>query len=162
MGRCIAVPTTVILCTDGSDLARRAVAAGRSVLPASDTVIVVTVIEELDPMLAADGGGHAGSTMSPAELEMLQEKTRSDGEAIVHAAVDTLGIDGVETRVLEGRPGPTLCSFATEVAADAIVMGTRGRGRVKRALLGSVCDYVVRNAPCPVVVVGEFAAATAR
>lgn len=154
--------TTTILCTDASDLAERAVAAGRSVLSPSDTVIIVTVIEEVDPMLAADGGGHAGSTMSPAELEMLQEKARSDGEAIVHAAADALGIDGVETRVLEGRPGPTLCSFATEVAASAIVMGTRGRGRLKRALLGSVCDYVVRNAPCPVVVAGEIAAGVTR
>ena len=92
-------------------------------------------------MLAADGGGHAGSTMSPAELEMQQERARSDGEAIVHAAVDALGIDGVETRVLEGRPGPALCSFATEVAADAIVMGTRGRGRLKRAA-SRHCDSI--------------------
>ena len=154
--------TTTILCTDGSDLSLRAVAAGRSALPPSDTVIVATVVEEVDPMLAADGGGHAGSTMSPAEVEMLQERARSDGKAIVAAAVDALGIDGVETRVLEGRPGPALCSFATEVAADAIVMGTRGRGRLKRALLGSVCDYVVRNAPCPVVVAGEIAAGATR
>jgi nucleotide-binding universal stress UspA family protein len=48
-----------------------------------------------------------------------------------------------------------LCSFAEEVAADAMVMGTRGRGRLKRALLGSVCGYVVVKAPCPVLVVGE-------
>jgi nucleotide-binding universal stress UspA family protein len=155
------VTTTTILCTDGSDLSLRAVAAGRSTLLPSDTVIVATVVEEVDPMLAADGGGHAGSTMSPAEVKMLQERARSDGQAIVAAAVDALGIDGVETRVLEGRPGPALCSFAAEVAADAIVMGTRGRGRLKRALLGSVCDYVVRNAPCPVVVAGETAAANA-
>jgi nucleotide-binding universal stress UspA family protein len=35
------------------------------------------------------------------------------------------------------------------------VIGTRGRGDIKRALLGSVSDYLVRNAPCPVVVVGD-------
>jgi nucleotide-binding universal stress UspA family protein len=33
-------------------------------------------------------------------------------------------------------------------------MGSRGRGGIKRALLGSVSDYVVRNARCPVVVTG--------
>ena len=45
--------------------------------------------------------------------------------------------------------------FATEVGAAAIVLGTRGRGGFKRALLGSVSDYVVRNAPCSVLVTGE-------
>jgi nucleotide-binding universal stress UspA family protein len=95
--------------------------------------------------------------MSPEELRTLQEKTRSDGEAILHHAAEELGFDGVETRVLEGRPGPALCSFAEDASATAIVMGTRGRGRLKRALLGSVCDYVVRNAPCPVIVAADAA-----
>jgi nucleotide-binding universal stress UspA family protein len=35
-----------------------------------------------------------------------------------------------------------------------MVVGTRGRGGLRRAVLGSVSDHVVRNAPCPVVVVG--------
>jgi nucleotide-binding universal stress UspA family protein len=45
-----------------------------------------------------------------------------------------------------------LCELAEEIGAGAIVIGSRGRGGFKRALLGSVSDYVVRNAPCPVVV----------
>jgi nucleotide-binding universal stress UspA family protein len=149
--------TTAVLCTDGSDIAERAMAAGRSVLRPPDKIFVVTVVDEVDPMLAADGSGHAGATMSPEELRTLQEKTRSDGEAILHHAAEELGFDGVETRVLEGRPGPALCSFAEDASATAIVMGTRGRGRLKRALLGSVCDYVVRNAPCPVIVAADAA-----
>jgi nucleotide-binding universal stress UspA family protein len=148
--------TTAVLCTDGSDLAQRAMAAGRSVVRPTEKVIVVTVVDEVDPMLAADGSGHAGATMSPTELRMLQEKTRSDGEAVVQRAAEGLGFDG-ETRVLEGRPGPALCSFAEDASATAIVMGTRGRGRLKRALVGSVCDYVVRDAPRPVVVAGDAA-----
>ncbi len=38
---------------------------------------------------------------------------------------------------------------------DLIVMGTHGRGGVKRLMLGSVADYLVRHAPCPVVTMRE-------
>jgi nucleotide-binding universal stress UspA family protein len=38
-------------------------------------------------------------------------------------------------------------------AADLIVVGTHGRGRVGRLVLGSVSDHVVRHAPCPVLIV---------
>ena len=57
--------------------------------------------------------------------------------------------------VLVGDTGPALCDFAAGVSASVIVIGSRGRGGFKRALLGSVSDYVVRNAPCPVLVTGN-------
>ena len=152
----------VVLCTDGSDLASRALEAGCALLRPIERAMVVTVIEDLDPMLVTDAGGHAGPTLSPDELASMQDEARAEGEARVHAAAADLAIDDVETRVLEGRPGPAVCSLAEEVGAHAIVLGTRGRGRVTRALLGSVADYVVRNATCPVLVTGEKASAPAR
>ena len=54
--------------------------------------------------------------------------------------------------MLRGDAARALCDLAAERGARAIVLGTRGRGGVKRALLGSVSDHVVRNAPCPVVI----------
>jgi nucleotide-binding universal stress UspA family protein len=59
-----------------------------------------------------------------------------------------------DLRVLEGDPGLAVCRLASDLDARAIVMGSRGRGIVKRAVLGSVSDHVVRNAPCPVVITG--------
>jgi nucleotide-binding universal stress UspA family protein len=147
----------IVFATDGSELARSALEAGCARLHPIDRAFVVTVIEDLDPMLVTDAGGHAGPTLSHDELVAMQDAARADGEALVQGAAEGLGIDDVETRVLEGRPGPALCSLAEEVGADTMVLGTRGRGRIKRALLGSVADYVVRNAPCPVLVTGETA-----
>jgi nucleotide-binding universal stress UspA family protein len=60
--------------------------------------------------------------------------------------------DGAEVLILEGVAGPALCKLARDAEAAAIVVGSRGRGGIKRAFLGSVSDYVVRNAPCSVVV----------
>ena len=62
------------------------------------------------------------------------------------------GVDGVEVLVVEGDPGRALCDLATERGATVIVAGTRGRGGLKRAVLGSVSDHLVRHAPCPVLV----------
>ena len=76
---------------------------------------------------------------------------------MVDKTVAALPGDNIETRIVEGSPGRALCALASEIAADSIIMGTRGRGGIKRALLGSVSDYVVRNAPCPVLVVGDGA-----
>ena len=60
---------------------------------------------------------------------------------------------------IELRQGPEvaaqLLSAAAEPAAGLIVMGTHGRGGVKRLVLGSVADSVVRRATCPVVTVRE-------
>jgi nucleotide-binding universal stress UspA family protein len=77
-----------------------------------------------------------------------------DGATIVSTAAEALGIPGAETRVLRGDPGTEICELAAQTSARAIVLGTRGLGGLKRAVLGSVSDHIVRNAPCPVVVTG--------
>jgi len=145
----------LILCTDGSDLAIRACTSGLAVLGPADVVTVITVVEGIDPSLVSDGGGHAGASMTPEQYD----EARIDGIAAGGDAIDrttaALGLASAETRILEGAAGRTICEFATEIAATAIVIGTRGRGGIRRALLGSVSDYVVRNAPCPVVVVNS-------
>ena len=51
-----------------------------------------------------------------------------------------------------GRPGQEIVSLAEELGAGLIVMGGRGLGGMKRALMGSVSDSVVRHAHCPVLV----------
>ena len=78
--------------------------------------------------------------------------------AAIRQLATSLGLGEIRTEILHGSPGPAVCDFAAEVSARLIVLGTRGRGGFKRALLGSVSDYVVRNAPCSVLVTGESAA----
>ena len=51
------------------------------------------------------------------------------------------------------RPGESLCSVAEAQGAAGIVMGTRGMGKLRRTILGSVSDYVLHHAHCPVLVV---------
>jgi universal stress protein A len=79
------------------------------------------------------------------ELEVLAKKLGPPG---VH----------ITCRVLEGEPAPTIVRTASEMQADLIVLGTHGRRGVRRLLLGSVAESVVRTAFCPVVTIGHQAA----
>lgn len=63
--------------------------------------------------------------------------------------------NGISGRVrTEGgnKPGEIICRIAEEEKGTMIVMGTRGLGKVRRTIMGSVSDYVVHHAHCPVIV----------
>ncbi len=57
--------------------------------------------------------------------------------------------------VLAGDPAVEIVRFARERGVDLLVVGKHGRCRLERLVLGSVAAKVVRNAPCPVMVVRE-------
>jgi nucleotide-binding universal stress UspA family protein len=144
--------STIVLCTDGSDASNRALAAGLALFDTAVEVTIVTVAEEADPMLLT-GTGMAGGTMTPEQYDRLVHDLEAEAESMVQAAAAFLDLGGAATRVLPGGgAGAALCQFAQDVSARAMVLGTRGHGGIKRALLGSVSDFVVRNAPCPVVI----------
>ena len=52
-----------------------------------------------------------------------------------------------------GRPAEEVVALAEKIRAGLIVMGSRGLGGTRRALMGNDCDSVVRHAHCPVLVV---------
>lgn len=54
-----------------------------------------------------------------------------------------------------GDPGAEIVGAAHRMHADCIVMGSRGLTGIRRVMLGSVADHVLRHAPCPVLVVKE-------
>jgi nucleotide-binding universal stress UspA family protein len=142
---------SVIVAVDGSETSLEAARTGLDLLGRPDDALLVTVIESGDPMIVT-GTGMAGGTMSEAEYERLESARQDEGQGLLAAAAEQLGLDSAHTRLVRGDPSRALCELAGELDARAIVIGSRGRGGVARALLGSVSDYVVRNAPCPVVI----------
>jgi nucleotide-binding universal stress UspA family protein len=59
----------------------------------------------------------------------------------------------VVSKVLLGRPYPTILDYASQQEMDMIVIATHGRSALTHVLLGSVTEKVVRKAPCPVLTV---------
>ncbi|MCB1248831.1 MAG: universal stress protein [Acidimicrobiales bacterium] len=139
----------ILCCTDGSDAANDAVTVGLALIADADDIVLVTVLPPSDPMLVT-GTGFAGGSMSAEEFNELEASQVSEGEQTVAEAAAAVG--ATRTQVLRGDAGRAICDYADEIDARVIVMGSRGRGGLKRAVLGSVSDHVVRNAPCPVVI----------
>ena len=150
------MPMTVLLCTDGSDLADAALARGLAVIGPADRVVLATVVDAVDPTLVV-GTGIAGGVMSAVELERHQDELVGTAQRQLDTTATRLGLDTVETTIVAGAAGPALCDLAASLPAAVIVMGTRGRGGLRRTVLGSVSDHVVRNAPCPVITSGPAA-----
>ena len=154
------VPPTdqvILVATDGSERANTALVAGLQLVAAdSRAALVVTAVPAEDPGLLV-GSGHAGPAMSPSQYQDMLDAQQEGARTILDTAVEVLalGIPGIafDTEILAGDPGTAICMRAGADDVIGIVLGTRGRGGLKRALLGSVADHVVRNAPCPVITV---------
>ena len=61
-------------------------------------------------------------------------------------------MEGRIVAVFGSQPGHVIVDKANEEHAQMVVMGTRGMGTVRRTLMGSVSDYVVHHAHCPVII----------
>jgi universal stress protein A len=91
---------------------------------------------------------------SPPDLEAnaLRELEEPMAELRAKAAA-VLGEGRVETRLLAGRPAEEIARLAVDGHYDLVVVGTHGRTGVRRLVLGSVAEQVVRTAPVSVLVV---------
>ena len=96
----------------------------------------------------------ASGVMSADEFDRMEDDRHASASAVLDQARAALALPDAEALIVEGSPGPRLCELATALPASVIVMGTRGHGGIRRAVLGSVSDHVVRNAPCPVLTIG--------
>ncbi len=141
----MALPSFIVVGTDLSEQANRAADYALTLAKTSGArlrlVLAVPVPGAMDlpPLSAAD------------VVKRLEEDARKGLDAaLARLRQDGLELDGV---VELGDARDVLVSVAEEAKADLIVVGTHGRRGLKRALLGSVAESVVRTAPCPVLVV---------
>lgn len=140
---------TILVATDLSDPALPAVAAAAR--EAGRTGAAVTVLHCIDPLDFAPGPP-AGMTAPAVPARNLTEELRDALEARLAEALGKFGLRAGR-RVLVGTPAPEILRAARETGAGLIVVGTHGRTGLKRVLLGSVAEAVVRHASGPVLVV---------
>jgi nucleotide-binding universal stress UspA family protein len=95
-----------------------------------------------------------GSLGVPISPVVLREQADRSCEAILDAAMNAVPDDLPVTRVLKrGAAGPTIVDETRAGGHDLVVMGSRGRGELRSALLGSVSRHVLHASHVPVLIV---------
>jgi nucleotide-binding universal stress UspA family protein len=108
------------------------------------------------PLVSYESPG--ATTLDPDLLGRMQEGAEQEARTKLDEQVQRVGQSGGEVAEIHariGRPDAEIVGLADELGAGLIVLGSRGLGSLRRALMGSVSDSVVRHAHCPVLIVRE-------
>jgi nucleotide-binding universal stress UspA family protein len=139
----------LLVAVDGSEEATAAAQAATEIARAADSEVHVAYAmqeERYRPRLGPEmwEGWEEGFKRAKrsARSWVEQEAQRMKGEGAIK----------VEPHLLIGRPDAAIVWLAEEMGADLVLVGSRGLGAMRRALIGSVSDSVVRHAHCPVMV----------
>jgi nucleotide-binding universal stress UspA family protein len=114
-----------------------------------DAKVELIHVQSPDEACAVPGAGH-----------LIRECAES--ATLIHKRLGQL--DGLQKpqfwpqncRIRTGHPYEEICKIASELNVDLIVLGSRGNTGLKRVLLGSTAERVIRFAPCPVLVVRKW------
>lgn len=141
----------VIACVDGSDLSGPVVRVAQRLAERLDLGLVLLHVA---PPTEAPGVSAA-----LAGQERLHEEELRDAEKLLdHVALEAgLGAD-TRRRSEIGPAAARILAACSDEQAALVVLGSRGRGGLKAALMGSVSTNVASHAPCPCVIVGSDSA----
>ena len=105
----------------------------------------------LQGLYVGDQRSYAGLA-GDMDREKIREAQESLGNEALEAVVSAAESDGIDVETVRsiGLPAEEIIETIRAEGADLVVMGTQGRTGVKRALLGSVAESVVRQSPVPV------------
>ncbi len=146
-------PTKILLATDGSAEADLATQTAVELSNKTNSELHVVHARRFT-MSIPQGWGEA----TPSREEIIQppyEKIEQEAQALLDKQVRKIEaaggtVAGVHPRV--GQPDEEIVRLSEEIGIGLIVMGSRGLRGMRRAVMGSVSDSVVRHAHCPVLI----------
>ncbi len=134
---------TILIPTDGSTPARKAVEHGIGLAKAFDATVHALYVIETKAHYVFTAAGH-----DPEEMDEYRNYGKDLVEHVVDMAVEN-GLDG-EGAVRTGSVAQEIVSYADDKDVDSIVMGAQGRSGIDDFLVGSTAEKVVRTATVPV------------
>jgi nucleotide-binding universal stress UspA family protein len=147
-------PTRMLLATDGSEEATLAAQTAIDLANKTGSELHVVYADMLPYSPALYGGYDEGVDVGALQYE--SEELMRIGQGRLDEQVRKIKAAGgsvAQGHFRVGRPEAEITVLAEEIGAGLLVVGSRGLGGIRRTMLGSVSDSVVRHAHCPVLVV---------
>ena len=134
----------ILLPTDGSGQAFKAVSEAIHLAAVTDAEVTLLMVVDYNKNVAAFEQVSLSGYV-PAELKIAAYQFLAELMHVIPSEIRA------HTRVEVGDPGEIILQVAAEEESDMIVMGTHGFGTFRSLLLGSVSNFVMQNADCPVL-----------
>jgi nucleotide-binding universal stress UspA family protein len=152
-------PTRILLATGGSREARSASRTAANLAQSTGSELhVLYVWEAANPYVEDVQMAGDEPVVNPWLDAELRRQYERQARAVLDAELERVRAAGrtvAQAHLRMGRADREIVAVAEEIGAGLIVTGSRRRGGIRRALLGSVSDSVVRHAHSPVMVVRE-------
>jgi nucleotide-binding universal stress UspA family protein len=140
---------SVLVATDFGDTSTSALDYGRNLARAFGAKLhVLHVAARVAPMSAAE---FDATNIADLQTDIVEEANRQLN--LLLTDIDRKQLQAKAMVLASTSPAAAIVDYAKETHVDIIVVGTHGRGGISHLLMGSVAEHVVRNAPCPVLVV---------
>ena len=149
-------PTRILLATDGSEDAAFAARTAVNLANKTGSELHVVYVEEVPRRLSTSEPTSLEGLIDPEFEERMRQQAQSAASQFLEEQIQKIKEAGGEIAQAHprlGRPYAEIVQLAEEQDAGIVVVGSTGQGGVRRALLGSVSESVVRHARCPVLVV---------
>jgi nucleotide-binding universal stress UspA family protein len=151
-------PTRILLATDGSEDAAFAARTAVNLANKTGSELHVVYVEEVPRRLSTSESTSLEGMIDPEFEEKMRQHAQAAASQLLEEQVEKIKKAGGEIAQAHprfGRPHADIVLLAEELEVGIVVVGSKGEGGVRRALLGSVSDSVVRHAHCPVLVVRQ-------
>ena len=149
------LPTKILLATDGSSEASLALTTAADMAQSTNSELHVAYVF---PTAVQRPFPNPITSRPRGVLKHELEEAMQQAQQFLDQQVDRVKEEGVsvaEAHLLRGEPDKEVVHLSEEIGAGLIIMGSRGLGGIRRALMGSVSDSVVRHAHCPDLIVRE-------
>ena len=143
-------PRRILLPVDGSEHALEVARRLGQLVNANNVAISLLYVQRSDGF-GTDPAWMDSETKRRRDLERQMAAERIF--AAINAALARQGLISHRQWMATGEPAEEILTFASEIGADLIAMGSHGRTGIRRFLLGSVSRQVLDHAPCPVLIV---------
>jgi nucleotide-binding universal stress UspA family protein len=139
---------TVLVGTDGSATSFAAVERAAELARDAEAILVIACAyfpQRPDPSVT--------DTLKDEAYQVVGSAPAEDTLRLARDRATATGARKIETKAVEGKPGPTLQQVIVDVNADLVVVGNRGLNTLAGRIVGSVPLDVVRHSPVDVLVV---------